>query len=669
MKSEKEVLFMEKLQLKDFLNYAYISNLKASENEEHLAFVLSKANAETNGYDQNLYVYDKDVKQLTSGNQEASFIWDDNDHLLIKTMRDEADKKKVTDGEELSVFYRISIHGGEAVKAFSMPYNVTAYEKIDNDRYLMMVHYNLNYSHMADADDEEKQKILKQKKADQAVEVVDELPFYFNGAGFTNKTRSRLMVYTLSDQSVKWLTPLHMDASGLNLNEAKDKVLFTANTYLVQPSLKAGIYCADLTDCTMKELYPEDRHDVSQVYFFNDEILVLASTNDRYGINENPEFYLLKDGCLELLAHNEDSVGSSVGSDCRLGGGKMSLIKDGKFYFVTTRRNSSHLYSLDHAGVIEPVFTQEGSLDCISKFKGEIVAAAMLKGKLQELYLLKNQGESLTSFNDECLKDKYVAEYEKITFENDGVDLDGWVLKPFNYDPAKKYPAILDIHGGPKTVYGEVFYHEMQLWASEGYFVFFMNPRGGDGRGNEFADIRGKYGTIDYDDLMKFTDVVLEKYPAIDPARLGETGGSYGGFMSNWIIGHTDRFAAVASQRSIANWIGFNGTSDIGPYFSVDQCAGSIWENVDKVWWHSPLKYAKNVKTPTLFIHSDEDYRCPISEGYQMVSALMQHNVPARLVVFHGENHELSRGGKPLNRIRRLEEITNWMDKYCKGSE
>lgn len=660
---------MEKLQLKDFLNYAYISNLKSSDDKERLAFVVSAANADTNGYDQNIYVLDQEVRQLTSGNHEAGFIWEDNDHLLFKAMRDEADKKKTADGEELSVFYRISTHGGEAVKAFEVPYTVTAYEKLDADRYLMCVNYNLNYSMMAELNDEEKQKLLKQKKADQAVEVVDELPFYFNGAGFINKTRSRLMLYSVSDQSVKWLTPLHMDVSGINLHPQKNKVLFSAVTYLVQPNLQAGIYCIDLKDQTMEELYPEGRHDIAQVCFFDDEILVLAAGNDRYGLNENPEFYLLKEGNLELLAHNEDAVGSSVGSDCRYGGGKMSFVKNGKFYFVTTRRNASHLYSLDHEGNIEPVFTEEGSLDCIAEYQDGIAAAAMLQGKLQEVYMLKDAGIQLSALNEKALKGKYVADYEKITFENDGVDLDGWVLKPYDYDPNKKYPAILDIHGGPKTVYGEVFYHEMQVWASEGYFVFFMNPRGGDGRGNAFADIRGKYGTIDYDDLMKFTDVVLEKYPAIDPARLGETGGSYGGFMSNWIIGHTDRFAAVASQRSIANWVGFNGTSDIGPHFSKDQCAGDVWEDMEKLWWHSPLKYADKAKTPTLFIHSDEDYRCPISEGYQMASALMQHGVPTRLVVFHGENHELSRGGKPLNRIRRLEEITNWMDKYCKGSE
>lgn len=178
--------------------------------------------------------------------------------------------------------------------------------------------------------------------------------------------------------------------------------------------------------------------------------------------------------------------------------------------------------------------------------------------------------------------------------------------------------------------------------------------------------IFGKYGTIDYDDLMKFTDIVLEKYPAIDKARVGVTGGSYGGFMTNWIIGHTNRFACAATQRSISNWISFYGTSDIGMFFTEDQIHGNIFENPEKLWEDSPLKYAKNIQTPTLFIHSDEDYRCPLEQGLQLYTAMVDKGIEARFVLFHGENHELSRGGKPKHRVRRLEEITGWMERYLK---
>ena len=149
--------------------------------------------------------------------------------------------------------------------------------------------------------------------------------------------------------------------------------------------------------------------------------------------------------------------------------------------------------------------------------------------------------------------------------ESEGLTIGGWVLEPKDYDPSKTYPAVFDVHGGPKTVYGPVFYHEMQLWANMGYFVFFCNPKGSDGRDNDFMDIFGHYGETDYHNLMDFADAVLTAYPQIDPKRVCLTGGSYGGFMTNWIIGHTDRFCCAASQRSISNWLSFYGVSDIGP--------------------------------------------------------------------------------------------------------
>ena len=240
------------------------------------------------------------------------------------------------------------------------------------------------------------------------------------------------------------------------------------------------------------------------------------------------------------------------------------------------------------------------------------------------------------------------------------------VLLPKDFAPEKTYPAVLDIHGGPKTVYGPVFYHEMQVWANMGYFVFYCNPMGSDGRDNKFMDIRGHYGETDYKNLMDFTDAVLAAYPQIDRTKVCETGGSYGGFMTNWIIGHTDRFVCAASQRSIANWLSFYGVSDIGVEFAKDQCDADPISTPDKMWEHSPMRYAGNVKTPTLFIHSDEDYRCPLAEGLQMYTSRAAQGVPTRLCLFHGENHELSRSGKPQHRVRRLTEITNWFEKYAR---
>ena len=325
-------------------------------------------------------------------------------------------------------------------------------------------------------------------------------------------------------------------------------------------------------------------------------------------------------------------------------------------------------------GGVETVCGQEGSVEsfAVSENADYALVVGLYGGKLQELYTCDLASGALTQvsrFNEAALQDKYVADYHPLTIESQGLSISGWVLLPRDYDSGKRYPAVLDIHGGPKTVYGPIFYHEMQVWANLGYFVFFCNPKGGDGRDNEFADIRGQYGHTDYQNLMDFTDAVLKAWPAIDEKRVCVTGGSYGGFMTNWIIGHTDRFVCAATQRSISNWLGFHGTSDIGFYFAPDQCAGNPYDDPAKLWDLSPLKYARNVVTPTLFIHSDQDYRCPLPEGLQLFTALKEKGVPARMCLFHGENHELSRSGKPKHRVRRLEEITNWFEKYAKAEE
>ena len=162
-----------------------------------------------------------------------------------------------------------------------------------------------------------------------------------------------------------------------------------------------------------------------------------------------------------------------------------------------------------------------------------------------------------------------------------GTELEAFALLPEDFDPARHYPAVVQIHGGPKLAYGPVFHHEMQVMRAQGYFVLFCNPRGSDGRGNAFMDVRGRYGQEDYEDIMAFLDDALARWPQIDRARVGVCGGSYGGFMVNWIIGHTERFACAVSQRSISNMVSMFCTSDIGYRFIADQCGATPWDDMD----------------------------------------------------------------------------------------
>ena len=204
----------------------------------------------------------------------------------------------------------------------------------------------------------------------------------------------------------------------------------------------------------------------------------------------------------------------------------------------------------------------------------------------------------------------------------------------------------------------------MQVWANKGYFVFFCNPRGSDGMGDEFSRIMGKNGTIDYEDIMEFTDHILNTYPAIDKSRLGVTGGAYGGYMTNWIVGHTDRFAVAATQRSIGDWIVHEYAADTGYWVTSESYPPNAIAQVEKAWEQSPGKYSINIKTPMLFIHSEQDLRCPLSEAMAVYSGAIRSGNEVRMCLFHDENHELSRSGKPRNRVKRLVEITSWMEKY-----
>ncbi|ABR30765.1 peptidase S9 [Thermosipho melanesiensis] len=664
---------MKKLEIRDLLKFKFISSLSFSPDGKFLGFVVHKMNEEENNYISNIWVYNTESKnlfQLTTFGRESNFIWLDNETILFPSIRDEKEKKRKEKGETFTIFYKISINGGEAEKYFEVPYIVRKIEKLNDQTFVLLVSSDKNIPDFTKPDEKEKQQALKKIKEEKDYEIIDEIPFWQNGAGFTNKKRTRLYLYNLKENTFIPLTDEFTNVIQFDIKNDKKKILFISNRYKNKMKIGADLFLYDVNSNTLEKLTHETSFRYTYAYFLDDSIIFAGSNMKKYGITENPKFYLLepKTKHVTLLTPDFDlSLRNSVGTDCRYGSNKNAVTDENYFYFITTEWNSSYLNRINKEGKIEKLTKKGGSIDGFDAKNGKIYFVGFKDYKLQEIYELKDTETQITTFNEWVVKERKISKPERFTFlSGDGVKLEGWIIRPVDFDESKKYPAILDIHGGPKTVYGEVFFHEMQVWANEGYVVMFTNPRGSDGRGNEFADIRGKYGTVDYEDLMKFVDEALKRSPFIDKEKLGVTGGSYGGFMTNWIIGHTDRFKAAASQRSISNWISKFATTDIGYFFVEDQHASNPWNNYEKLWWHSPMKYADKIKTPTLFIHSEEDYRCWLAEGIQMFTSLKYFGVESRLVLFKGENHELSRSGKPKHRIRRLKEITEWFNKYLK---
>ncbi|MCL2397196.1 MAG: S9 family peptidase [Defluviitaleaceae bacterium] len=657
---------MKNLQLNDFREYTFISGLKYSPAGSASALVATKAN-DKNGYDKAIYI-DKGAGYfpLTSATGNAGpYIWLDEEHILFAEARSETVQDKIEKGYEITSFHKINIHGGEAVAAFDIDADVVDIQLRPDGTFLVAAMYDHSRPCLAGKTPEEADDALAQMKKEKEWQVVDELPYWSDASGFINKKRRRLYKYCPHNGLAPITGPLD-NAEAHRLSPCGQYVLFAGNVapFEIRDS-QSNLYLVDINTGETKALLENGMY-IRDFDFWGEKIVLAATDGDEYGINQNPAFYILdKSGDKKHLLDYDLSINTVANSDSRLGSGTTSKVHGDWFYFTSLKGHYTEVYRLClNTGALEAATDCGGNVSFFDICGERLIYGAMIGLGLCEVY---ENGVKKSAFNDEFMAGRKLSKPEYHVFADaDGYEIEGWMLPPVDYEEDRPYPAILNIHGGPKTAYGDCFFHEMQYWAAQGYFVMFCNPQGSDGKGDDFADIRGKYGTVDYDNLMQFTSEMCRLYPDIDQRRLGVAGGSYGGFMTNWIVGHTHRFAAAATQRSICNWISFGYISDIGHYFGKDQMQADPWTDLEKMWWHSPLKYAPNVQTPTLILHSDQDYRCWVPEAYQFFTALKLHGVDTRLHVFRGENHELSRSGKPDNRTRRLEEITNWMDKHLK---
>lgn len=646
---------MKKIDIRDFMNYRYPTGMVTAPDGKHGAFAVVNANETDNGYDSCLWVMDLPggkYRRLTGGGHERAFTWLDDETILFIADREKeyVDKKK--EGEDWTCFYTIKLHGGEAEFAFAVPYRVVKMCAA-KDRIVMGIQYD--YA----------KPTPENMKEEKDYEVFDELPFWANGQGVINKKRLRLACISRTGGEVKFLSPDYENMESFWIEGTQ--TLYTGNMTQNMPGEKAALFSVSLEDGTRRELLAQETLRIDYACILKGRVLVLGSDQKLYGMNENPKLFAVEDGKPVLISDFDLGCHNSICCDCKFADGAGIVHDDERIYFITTLRKQSVIGTFDAEGSFEILNHRQGSIHTLDVNGKAVYYTGMRDMGLTEIYCLDGKGErKLTSFNDELLAERCVCPIEEFTYTYKGVELDGYVMKPADFDPEKSYPAILTVHGGPRATFGPVFFHENQAFANAGYFVFFTNPVGSDGRGNVFGDLSGRYGTVDYEDCMAFTDEVLKRYPQIDEKRLGIMGGSYGGFMTNWVIGHTDRFAAAASQRSISNWISLSMTTDIGYSFDLQETAGDPWTNPEKMWICSPLKYANRVKTPTLFIQSDQDYRCYMGDALQMFSALKYFGVEARMCLFHGENHELSRSGKPLHRVRRLKEMMDWFEKHLK---
>src|SRR6266536_41350 len=350
--------------------------------------------------------------------------------------------------------------------------------------------------------------------------------------------------------------------------------------------------------------------------------------------------------------------------------------EDGKsLYFQAGIKGETNLFRVDlNRKSIEQVTSGPRSIHGVD-FNwptNSIVYAANDFKRLDDLHIADLSGRrerQLTNLNQMLWKQLQLADVERFTYKSaDDWDIDGFLVKPVGWQPEKKYPLILSVHGGPAGMYGVDWYHEFQVYADKGYAVVFTNPRGSTGYGQKFErGIVNEWGGKDYQDVMNGLDAALRKYSWLDADRMGVTGGSYGGFMTNWIVGHTDRFKAAVTLRSVSNFISDEGTRD-GSYGHTPDFKGDLFDRFDFYWERSPLKYATNVKTPTLILHSDNDFRVPLEQGEQWFRALKHFGVTTEIVMFPRENHNLTRTGEPKHLVESLNWQLYWFDRFVLGN-
>ncbi len=342
---------------------------------------------------------------------------------------------------------------------------------------------------------------------------------------------------------------------------------------------------------------------------------------------------------------------------------------DGRGLVITAAdRGNTHIFKVDLAGNITRLVG--GERTCLyASLSPDGARLAFIAGdnlNPRELFLLEDGEErQLTRLNADFLAEISLVRPERFVYAGaDGLEIEGWVMKPLGFGAGKRYPLLLHVHGGPHAAYGNNFMFDFQLEAASGYVVLYTNPRASQSYGEAFATMNiGDWGGKDFEDLMRGVDFILAQ-GYVDPDRLGITGASYGGFMTNWAVGHTDRFRAAVTENSLSNLLSFYGTSDIGTWFSEAELGADPFDRPDIYLGRSPISYVKNIKTPLLIIHAEADHRCPIEQGEQLFVALKRLGKEAVFVRFPAESHGMRSAGKPRHRTERLRHILGWFNKY-----
>lgn len=641
-----------------------VTNPRLSPDGKTAVFIKTHIDEKQNKYAANLYHIDlvsNEMTQWTHGLQRVSAPAWSADGRQIAFLSDRDDSNQI---------YVLSATGGEARKLTSFANGVTSFRWSPCGNKIWFAADLKKGTSFTDAEE------TKEPQKPKPVRIT-KMKYKMDGVGILKQdTFRQIGVVEIENGAV---TPFTQGDHQHTLHDVSHdgKMLVMGVNRLENQDFDFHhpLYLVDIETKEETAIIEEEGSYDSARFSFDDRYIAFTGGNRDYenATHDCVYVYDTEDQTLLNLTEALDApVGDAVVADHQQGAAAPGVVwtKDDHLYFQLSTMGDVPLYFASLDGALFPATQQnEHVYDYDISKDGEFallcVSDPINPGELYKQVIATGDREALTSFNENYMDETEIVAPEPIVFQGaNGWDVHGWLIKPAGYEEGMRYPLILEIHGGPHAMYGNSFFHEMQLLAAQGYGVLYVNPRGSHGYSQTFVDaVRGDYGGGDYEDILAGLYYVMNENEWIDPDRLGVTGGSYGGFMTNWIVSHTNQFKAAVTQRSISNWVSFYGVSDIGYYFSDWQMKADM-KDVPTLWEHSPLKYAEQIETPLLILHSEQDHRCPIEQAEQLFITLKSFKKEAEFVRFPEADHNLSRTGTPGLRIARLEEIIGWFKKH-----
>jgi dipeptidyl aminopeptidase/acylaminoacyl peptidase len=647
----------------DLYRFRWIDHVRLSPDGERVAYQLSWADAESRQARSRLVVrrlLDQEPLDVTAGpRRDHSPEWSpDGRSIVFMSRRGAADQ----------VFVLDIAGGGDALQVSSVPEGAASPAWSPDGRHIAFIGVVLG-DPAAVVDDPRPSESKELGRRSPVARVVRRLDYKHDSQGFVDGRYHHLFIVPVSGGEATQLTSGAWDVTGFDWSPDGAKLVVAGNAEADSDlQREVNLYAVD---------FAGNRDKLTGGLYLNspswsprgDLIAFVAPNGLDAGLIER--LWIVPSGggvprCVTLPL--DQSVGDSLITDMRGGhaGIRLRWSKDGdRIFFLSSGPGVTALYSCDLDGNVWP---EAGGPRRIFDFDVTLGVFALCVSDASnpgELHMVMQGAEARLTDLNPWLRQRFVAQPERHQFTApDGWVIEGWLLKPENFDPTRLHPLVLQVHGGPHGQYGWAFFHELQMLAGMGYLVLYTNPRGSDGYGERFRrEVVRDWGGKDYIDLMSAVDQLVERTGAVDTSRMGIAGGSYGGYMTNWVIGQIDRFAAAVSMRSISNLVSEYAQHDIVIWGALE-LGPPPWPDTDELWRRSPIRYVQNIKTPLLLTCGEMDLRCAISQSEELFGAMRLLGKTVELVRFPEESHELSRSGRPDRRVERLRRIGGWFERF-----